>query len=299
MGEVINYSAEGGMLAARLETIENRLHDNMNRIAESMIDIGRCLNQAKDEKLVPHGQWAAWVQQHTGFNTRTAQRYMEVAREIPSTSPLAGLEFSKVHALLALPAADREAFAEEVDAESKSVRELKKAIEARQVAEREREEEQNRRIEIENAMRLKESQAARERDKLMRELEEAQKGGAARAEIERLQAEIEEQEEEIIRRANAEAKIKHELLALQKQVARGDVGGAAPTSEIPTPEELGEMVKPFILGRAAVIPHMGAELSTCDGLTRAAYRSSIEKMLNWCNKALQAVDTIAGEVIVG
>lgn len=298
MGEIINYSAEGGMLAARLENIENRLHDNMNRIAESMIDIGRCLNQAKDEKLVPHGQWAAWVHQHTGFNTRTAQRYMEVAREIPSTSPLAGLEFSKVHALLALPAADRESFAEEVDAENMSVRKLKEAIEARQNAEREREEEQNRRIELENALRLKESQAARERDKLMRELEEAQKGGAARAEIERLQAEIEEQEEEIIRRANAEAKIKHELLALQKQVARGDVGGATPTSEIPTPEELGEFVKPFILGRASVIPHMGAELAMCDGITRAAYRSSIEKMLNWCNKALQAVDTIAGEVII-
>lgn len=298
MSKAMMIPEDGGLQAVRLETIENRLHDDMNRIAESMIDIGRCLNQAKDEKLVPYGQWAAWVQQHTGFNTRTAQRYMEVAREIPSTSPLANMEFSKVYALMALPAADRESFAEEVGADDLSVRELKAAIEARKTAEREREEEQNRRIEIENALRLKESQAAKERADLMRQIEEAQNGGEARKEIDRLRAENEELEEEAIRRANSEAQVKHQLLALQKQVARGDVGGVNAGSEIPTPEELGEMVQPFILGRAAVLPHMGAELSRCDSLTRAAYRSCIDKMRNWCEKALQAVETIAGEVIV-
>lgn len=288
----------GSMQAIRLNHIENRLHDNMNRIAESMIDIGRCLNEVKDEKLISHGQWESWLKMHTGFSPRTAQRYMEVAREISSTSPLAGLEFSKVHALLALPAADRESFAEEVNAEDMSVRELKAAIAAKQAAEQEREAEQNRRIELENAMRIKDAQAAKERAELLRDLEEAQRGGAAQAEIERLQAENEELEEEAIRRANAEAQVKHELLSLQRKVARGEMGGTGSSGNMLTPEELGEITRSFI-GRAAVLPHMGAQLAACDNNTRAAFRANVEMLLNWCERSIRAIDTLYAEVIEG
>lgn len=304
MGKIVAYSAEGGMLAERLANIENRLHDNMNRLADSMIDIGRCLNQAKDEKLVPHGQWAEWVQTHTGFTVRQAQRYMQVAREVSNTSTLSHLEFSKVHALLALPPAERESFAEEVGADDLSVRELKEAIsEKLEAARRETEEERNKRIELENSMRIREAQAAAERSQLLQEmvgireeLETAKSNNAAQDEIDRLQAEIEEQEEEIIRRANAEAKVKAELLNLRAQVARGDVSTSSGGDTL-TPEELGNITRGFI-GRAAVLPHMRAHFATCDSNTRAAYRANVEMLADWCERALRAIDTINGEAIV-
>ena len=298
----IIIQGENAVQAERLAIIEGRIRDNMNRAAESLLDIGRCLNQAKDEKLVPHGQWQAWVQHHTGMTVRGAQRVMQAAREVSNTSTLTHLEFSKISALLALPAGEREAFAEEVHADEMSVRELKTAIEAKQAAEAEREAEQKRRMEVENALRKRDILEAEQRSRLLQEMDDlreqlnaAQENGETLAEIERLQAENAELEEEIIRRANAEAKVKQELLALRSQMARGGGSSAGADNKF-TPEALGEATRAFI-GRAAVLPHMRSELATCDHNTRAAYRTHVEMMMDWCERAMRAIDTITGEVI--
>ena len=58
--------------------------------------------EAKERELVPHGQWEAWVRQHTGMSERTAQRLMATAREVPEGSVLATLPISQVQAILAL-----------------------------------------------------------------------------------------------------------------------------------------------------------------------------------------------------
>lgn len=111
-----------------LDQLEQRILDHRERFTLSLLEIGRCLNEAKDAGLVPHGCWQDWVAVNTGFTLRGAQRMMKAAREIPKTSTLTLLDFSKVSALLALPADQREDFAKETDAEHISVRQLEQAI---------------------------------------------------------------------------------------------------------------------------------------------------------------------------
>lgn len=278
-------------LAARREQIERRLHDDINCMAENYIDIGRCLNIAKDGGLVPHGEWIAWVREHAQMNERNAQRVMRAAREIESGSPLARLDISKVTALLAVPAEEREGFAEAIGAESLSVRQLQAAVKARDDAKRAQTEAETRAAEAElatEAARL----TARE---LQRQLTAARTETSDRAqkEIDRLREELNDSEAEARRRAKAESEAKGELLRLRTQMARGT---AMSGEDHLTPDELATATRAFI-GQAAVLPHMGPELARCDGKTRAAYRRQIDMLADWCQRARAALETLEGEVI--
>jgi len=276
MNNAMAICGEGSIDAERLICIENRIKDNLNRFSECVIDVGRCLNQVKDEKLVPHGEWQAWVEKNTGLSVRSAQRLMQAAREVPNASTLSHLSFSKVQALLALPAGERESFAAEVDAENKSVRELKAAIEAKQAAEKARETEEKKRRALEGEV-----------DRLQKVLDNPPVNAAAQAEIDRL-------EEELERRAYAEQQAKAELLRLKGDIARGNT--SASDSKRLTPEELAAAAQAFI-GRAAVFPHMGSELAACDFRTYAAYKEQVDMVHDWCIRAMQALNTVHGEVL--
>lgn len=118
-----------------LDQLECRIREQRERYTLSMLAIGELLNEAKEAHLVDHGHWQDWVAMHTGLTVRSAQRVMRAAREIPKTSTLSLLDFSKVSALLAVPAEEREEFAQEVGAESLSVRQLEEAVKARKAAE--------------------------------------------------------------------------------------------------------------------------------------------------------------------
>ena len=118
-----------------LDQIEMRIRDHRERFTLSLLEIGRCLNEAKEAKLVSHGHWQEWVAVNTGFTVRAAQRVMLAAREIPKTSTLTLLDFSKIAPLLALPAEEREAFAADVDAQNMSVRQLDAAVREKLAAE--------------------------------------------------------------------------------------------------------------------------------------------------------------------
>lgn len=98
--------------------------------ASNLVEIGTLLNRAKDEGLVPRGEWTAWVQEHAGMNERTAQRVMRIARELPAGSPLAGLGVAKLSVLLTLPEGEREDAAREMDAEHLSSREVEERVRA-------------------------------------------------------------------------------------------------------------------------------------------------------------------------
>ena len=290
------------IIATRREQIERRLHDDLDRMAENYIDIGRCLNIVKDEGLVPHGQWITWIQEHAQMSERNAQRVMRAAREIESGSPLARLDFSKVMALLAIPAEEREAFAAEVGAESLSVRQLQAAVKAREEAMRE-------------VMREKE-RAEREAEKMaalasgMKSKLEYMEGRAAsleitaanaqsaaderaRKEIDRLRGELDDTEEELKRRAKAESDAKAELLRLRTQVARG---AAMEGGERLTADELAAATRAFI-GQVAVLPHMGKELAACGQKTRDAYLANVNMIADWCERARAALNTFEGEVL--
>lgn len=286
------------IIATRREQIERRLHDDLDRMAENYIDIGRCLNIVKDEGLVPHGQWITWIQEHAQMSERNAQRVMRAAREIESGSPLARLDFSKVMALLAIPAEEREAFAAEVGAESLSVRQLQAAVKARDDAAREKEEAQQqaaKMAELTKAMQGKLDFMEGKAAMLESQIAQAQSAAdeRAREEINRLRGELDDTEAELKRRAKAENDAKAELLRLRTQVARGT---AMEGGERLTADELAAATRAFI-GQVAVLPHMGKELAACGQKTRDAYLANVNMIADWCERARAALNTIEGEVL--
>lgn len=125
-----NVMVLGTEKAVRRAQIEMRIEMHRDAAAGSLLEVGRQLNAAKDEGVVPHGQWTAWVEQHAWMNERTAQKWMQAARELPPGSPLERLGISKIQSLMALPAAEREEFAEKIDAQNLSSREVDAAVKA-------------------------------------------------------------------------------------------------------------------------------------------------------------------------
>lgn len=112
------------------------------------VEIGRRLEAAKS--MVPYGGWGAWLKENTEFSQATATRFMRVFNEygaeqigifgaVPESSTLQNLSISNALRLLAVPEDEREEFAEAVDAENLSARELEKAIKERDTARQERE----------------------------------------------------------------------------------------------------------------------------------------------------------------
>ena len=105
------------------------------------IEIGRRLVEAKE--MLEHGEWLPWLERETEFSDRSAARYMKLFEEYGSSqmglfgpetnSPtLSNLQISKALALLSVPESDRIEFAEAVDAEHISVRELEQKIRERE-----------------------------------------------------------------------------------------------------------------------------------------------------------------------
>lgn len=108
------------------------------------IEIGRRLTEAKN--MLDHGQWADWLKTEVSFSQSTANNMMRIFDAYGNTQmglfgpeansqTFGNLEYSKALLLLAVPEEERETFAESVDAEHISVRELKKAIKERDEAE--------------------------------------------------------------------------------------------------------------------------------------------------------------------
>lgn len=126
-GNVMVLSTEK---AARRAQIEMHIEMHRDSAAGSLLEVGRWLNSAKDEGVVPHGQWTAWVAEHAAMNERMAQKWMQAARELPPGSPLERLGISKIQSLMMLPAGEREEFAQKIDAQNLSSREVDAQVKA-------------------------------------------------------------------------------------------------------------------------------------------------------------------------
>ena len=117
-------------ISARRREIELRIELNRDAAAGSLLEVGRWLNAAKDENVVPHGEWTAWVAEHAALGERTAQLWMQAARELPEGSSLAALGTAKLRSLMALPAGEREEFAERIGADRLTSREVDAQVKA-------------------------------------------------------------------------------------------------------------------------------------------------------------------------
>lgn len=116
--------------AARRQEIEMRIEMHRDNASCSLLEIGRQLNAAKDEGVVPHGEWTAWVAAHAAMSERTAQKWMQAARELPPGSPLGGLGIAKIQSLMMLESGEREEFAEKIGAQQLTSREVDAAVKA-------------------------------------------------------------------------------------------------------------------------------------------------------------------------
>jgi len=125
------------MLATKTETraltladYEARIHLYKEQIGTGYIGIGRTLLEAKEAKVVPHGQWEAWVTETTGLTPRQAQRCMQAATEIKDGSAMARLEMSKALMLLGsgLDEEAREEIAGKAVEEGATVKDLREQL---------------------------------------------------------------------------------------------------------------------------------------------------------------------------
>lgn len=109
-----------------MEEITASARVNMQDMIHRAIGLGQDCLDAKE--LLGHGKFLPWLKQ-LGLSSSTAANYMKVAREVTPGSRLESLSYSKVLALLAAPADEREQLAEET--EDKSAAEVRRLIEER------------------------------------------------------------------------------------------------------------------------------------------------------------------------
>lgn len=112
-------------------------------VLNSSIEIGKRLCEAKE--MVPHGEWAAWLEKNVDFSQSSANNFMKIYTEYgdiqgelwgasAKSQTFGNLSYSQAVALLAVPAEEREEFVEKNDVGSMSTRELQEAIKARDEA---------------------------------------------------------------------------------------------------------------------------------------------------------------------
>lgn len=129
------------------------------------IEIGRRLTEAK--QMLSHGEWGKWLKEEIHYSKSSANNMMRIFDAYGNTQlglfgpeansqTFGDLEYSKALALLSVPAEEREQFAQEVDAEHISVRQLKAAIQERDAAQKQAAEAAAERELAEDALREKE-----------------------------------------------------------------------------------------------------------------------------------------------
>jgi hypothetical protein len=100
----IAAKADLDSLAARIKQEHTAAEGALRSGLAHALEAGRLLLEAK--RGVGHGEWLRWVQDQCGLSERLAQKYMQVARELPqldeaNTPRVAGLTFRQALDLLA------------------------------------------------------------------------------------------------------------------------------------------------------------------------------------------------------
>ena len=169
-------------------------------VLNSSIEIGKRLCEAKE--MVPHGEWAAWLEKNVDFSQSSANNFMKIYTEYgdiqgelwgasAKSQTFGNLSYSQAVALLAVPAEEREEFVKENHVEDMSTRELQEAIKARDealaVAEKAEKKEKKMQKDLDFANKKLELEK-KQHDTLMKAAEKNKEDQLA--EIERLKAEL-------------------------------------------------------------------------------------------------------------
>ena len=144
MSETITVAMKDQRDISTVTTEIRTLHRQAQRmILGYAIEIGRRLREAKE--MLPHGRWGEWLKQEVEFSQSTAQNFMRIFEEYgdsqtslfgdAKSQTLGNLPYTHALKLLAVPAEEREQFAEEHRVDELSSRELEKLIRERDEAE--------------------------------------------------------------------------------------------------------------------------------------------------------------------
>lgn len=168
------------------------------------IEIGRRLKEAKS--LLGHGEWGEWLESEVDFSRSTANNFMKIFEEYgasqvslfgdANSQTLGNLPYTHALKLLAVPAEEREEFAEAHHVEELTSRELEKLIRERDEARR----------------ALK--RAEEDRDRAKRQAAEAEQHQQAAL---RAQEEAQQAQAEAMRAKEAACAMEQKLEALKRQ----------------------------------------------------------------------------------
>lgn len=310
--------------AARLLMIEERIGEHMAGMYRSALGIGRCLVEAKDAALVPHGEWESWLKRVAGMTPRTAQRLMQAARETPKGSVMEQLPISKIQALLALPEGEREGMAQRTVEEDLNLQQLQDAIalehkRSEQMRDKYNSAIKDLKVQRESAERL--GQQVRMKDERLRAQQEDmddlrrkydvahEASQAKNAEIIRLRGELDAAKRETAKGISPEAEarirtLEEDLKAAeeyaeqqaslrqeaQQQLLNAQMGAGRnePAVRRFGPGDLKAAVNGF-LGEAGVLVHMGVDLAQMNDMQRQEIKLQIKRIQQWADGAAKAL----------
>ena len=252
-------AAEAGKPARTLEmvTAEIRYLDAQagRLVMGHALEIGKRLTEAK--AMVAHGEWGSYLETELHYTQTTANKLMKVydeygASQIGLFGPevnsetFTNLTYSKALALLSVPREEREAFAQAVDAEHLSTRELQQAI-------RERDE----------ARKAQEAAEAREKE--------------AREEL----AETSEMLDKTLEERNARGVIIHEheesLAALEKELEELKSRPVEVAVQEPDPAEIEKRAQEIAAGEAEKFAVHEKQLKADAAAAKAALEEKLKK----------------------
>lgn len=317
-GELLAPAGVPANAIVTLANIEYRIAHHMKGAYENILEVGRCLCEAKDAGLIAHGQWEEWVRQNTGMSERSAQKLMQTARSVHSGSSLAQLPISKITTILSLPEPEREGMAERAITEDMTLRQLQEAVRqekqradnlaAAHVKASARADAAERQLadlkadlpkQAENMAAEYAEKAAEEIDALRAQLAEAEARAAqaseradyispeAQAQIDRLTDELAEAESYAERQAELRQQAQQELLNQRVQAVRGDHPQAVTFGVA----ELAAAVQAFV-GAAGVLPHLGANIAQISEGERGQMRQYVDMIDTWVSGARRVLATI-------
>ena len=196
------------------------------------IELGRRLTEAKE--LLPYGEWGGWLEKSVQFSQDTAGRYMRLYAEYGAaqsslfgaeveSATLRNLSVSKALALLAVPAEEREAFAEEHKVDELSTRQMNELMKSVKEAEDAKEA-------AEAALageRLEKEKAAAERDGLAQRVKELESRPVEVAVREPDPAEVQARVDAAVKEATEKLKAESKDLRRDLKVARDNAKALA------------------------------------------------------------------------
>lgn len=127
-----------------------------DQTAQNIIEIGKRLLNVKEN--LEHGEFKKWVKEKIQFTDRTAQRFMQIAREFPNTTAMSHLGSTKLFLLAGLDEEDREEVMQNNNVEDMTTRELEQVIKEKKEIKKQLEEEQEYSEELQQAIKDKETQ---------------------------------------------------------------------------------------------------------------------------------------------